>query len=61
VFARPLGFVFLLCFVVVAVVGWMGLFYLAGRLGGFLLVLFCFVLFCVKDKVSLCSPGCPRT
>jgi hypothetical protein len=25
--------------------------------------LFCFVLFCFvfKDRVSLCSPGCPRT
>jgi hypothetical protein len=26
-----------------------------------LFVLFCFVLFCFRDRVSLCSPGCPGT
>jgi hypothetical protein len=26
-----------------------------------LLLLFCFVLFCFWDRVSLCSPGCPGT
>jgi hypothetical protein len=24
-------------------------------------VLFCLVLFCFRDRVSLCSPGCPGT
>jgi hypothetical protein len=27
----------------------------------FCFVLFCFVLLCFRDRVSLCSPGCPGT
>jgi hypothetical protein len=26
-----------------------------------LLLFVCFVLFCFRDRVSLCSPGCPGT